>query len=85
MAYHSNDLRISLTETKGELPAVFGIILSFDYGRVWYEGDSMDADTWHSSSGGGIFFAPLNLLGLKLAYYKSPNEFQLRIGGSLSF
>lgn len=85
MAYHANDLRISLTETKGELPAVFGIILSYDYGRVWLDRDTENADTWHSSYGGGIFFAPLNLIGFKLAYYKSPNEFQLSIGGSLSF
>lgn len=85
IAYHSSDLRINVLKTRGDLPVQFGFIASFDYGRAWSESVNDETSTWHTSYGGGIFFAPLELIGFRLAYYKAVEEFQLSIGGSLSF
>jgi len=32
----------------------------YDAGRVWYDGDSEDADTIHTGYGAGVWFSLLN-------------------------
>ncbi len=85
MAFHSTDLRIGLLKSKGDLPTVFGIIASMDYGRVWLNDDNENNNKWHTSIGGGVYFAPVELVGFRVSYHKAPREFQLNIGGSLTF
>ncbi|HTJ11442.1 MAG TPA: BamA/TamA family outer membrane protein [Dinghuibacter sp.] len=45
------------------LPGELGLTGFYDIGRVWADGD--DGDTWHQGVGGGIYFAPAQLLLLQ--------------------
>jgi len=85
MIYWSGDLRKDILKSKGELPGVFGVLASFDLGRVWYSGDDSRFNSWHTSWGGGIYFAPFEQIGFKIAYYRGQNEYQLSLAGNLAF
>ena len=83
--YVLNELMGIAKLTAADLPAVFGLLASFDTGRAWFDGIEEDSDEWHISYGGGFYFAPFEQIGFKFAYYTSGEEFQLSIGGSLAF
>ncbi len=85
LAFLSTDLRLDIARSSADLPAVFGLLASFDTGRAWFDGIEEDSDEWHISYGGGFYFAPFEQIGFKFAYYTSGEEFQLSIGGSLAF
>ena len=51
-----------------------GFFLSFDHGRVWFDGE--DSDTWHYSYGGGVFLRPLSLFGLSVGYFVPEDDSQ---------
>lgn len=84
LLYQSTDLRVKLLQGKGGLKAGLGIYGSFDYGRVFLE-EELNANDWHTSYGGGIYFTPLDLFGFKIGYHKGNSDSQLTIGGALSF
>ncbi|MFK7776473.1 MAG: BamA/TamA family outer membrane protein [Saprospiraceae bacterium] len=80
--FHTTDLRMGLASVKNSfLPFSVGITGSFDYGRVFEP--SEDSDKWHSSAGGGIWLAPLNILVVGVSYNKAINEEGGRIKLSL--
>ena len=68
----SNDLRLKLGAIQGStLPATYGIIGSFDFGRVW--NDDEISTKWHRSFGGGFFISPLDIMPISF-YYMTSNE-----------
>ena len=54
------EVRLPLAAFDLLFPAEFGILGAADVGRVFFDGDADDADTWHSGFGGGIWFSFLN-------------------------
>jgi hypothetical protein len=42
------------------VPTQFGIFGIADAGRVFFDGDPDDADTWHNAFGGGVWFSFVN-------------------------
>ena len=83
--YQASDLRWTLLQVRGMVAFSFGIYGSFDYGRVWYEGDDASADKWHTAFGGGIFIVPLGVTAFRIGYITSENDHQINLGGTLKF
>lgn len=52
------ELRLTAGRTDVAVPAVWGVFVHGDAGRVWVDGQSPGG--WHGSAGGGIWFAPFN-------------------------
>lgn len=70
--YHTTDLRFRIAQTKGRiLPGSIGLSIGADYGRIWVDDDL--SDKWHSSFGGGFWFAPLDAIVINTGYY-IPND-----------
>ena len=68
----SNDLRIMLFKVKGKvIPFTFGIIGSYDYGRVWNDGE-VSAEGWHKSVGGGFWISPFDLGNISFYFMNVP-------------
>ena len=60
LLYSSFELRVKLFKSQSYiLPGNVGVIGFYDIGRVWLKGET--SKRWHSSYGGGIFYAPFNL------------------------
>ena len=71
--YLNNDLRIPLFDfTRSRISGKLGALGFFDYGRVWYEGES--SNKWHESFGGGIWYTPFNLVVLSASYAISDED-----------
>ncbi|MFT6809087.1 MAG: putative phosphodiesterase [Saprospiraceae bacterium] len=69
----SNDLRLPLFKKRnGSLPFSFGIMGSFDHGRVWAEGES--SNQWHTSYGGGFWISPFDIMPISINYMTSKEE-----------
>ena len=69
----SNDLRLKLGTIRGQsIPTTFGLIGSYDVGRVWNPGEQ--SDVWHRSIGGGVFFSPLDILPISFYYLRSTED-----------
>ena len=82
--YHANDLRVQLTEGKGSFPIPIGVFGSFDYGKAWYD-QAIDDDTgMQTSFGGGIYLAPLNMVGFRVGYFVGRDDTQITIGGAIA-
>jgi len=61
--WQSTDLRIRFGSSYNmTLPFTMGMFGGFDYGRVWDK--DYPSDTWHYDYGGGLWFAPVDLLTL---------------------
>jgi hypothetical protein len=75
LAYGSMELRVKLFKSESYiLPGDVGVLGFYDIGRVWQRGES--SGKWHSSYGGGFYYAPFNLV-LVSATYGISNEDQL--------
>ncbi|MGK0316684.1 MAG: hypothetical protein ACI86M_002919 [Saprospiraceae bacterium] len=83
LVYHASDLRIRLLQGAGKFKTGIGLYGSFDYGKVFLEGE--DADDWHTSYGGGVYLTPLDLIGFKIGYHIGREDTQFSIGGALTF
>jgi hypothetical protein len=83
--YHATDLRILLLNKMGTVPFRLGIYGAFDYGRVWYDLETVPGDTWHTAIGGGLFIAPLGIASFRLGYMVGEDDKQLNVGGALRF
>ncbi len=59
-AFGNAELRLPLARFALLFPTEFGIHGAADVGRVFYDGDPEDADTWHTAFGGGVWFSFLN-------------------------
>ena len=79
--YHNIDLRLKIFDSVNRiLPFSFGIVGSFDHGRVWLEGE--DSDTWHTTGGGSVWVAPVDFVVINFGYYLTDeeNRFTVRFG-----
>jgi outer membrane protein assembly factor BamA len=75
LAYGSMELRVKLFKSESYiLPGDVGVLGFYDIGRVWQRGES--SGKWHNSYGGGLYYAPFNLL-LVSATYGISDEDQL--------
>jgi outer membrane translocation and assembly module TamA len=65
MAYNNFEARIKLANLASYvLPGQLGLIGFYDIGKVWQKGYN-DA-VWHQGAGGGIYFAPAQMLVVQL-------------------
>jgi len=79
--YQNIDLRITLGYWDNViLPAEFGLIGGFDYGRVWSDNDA--DDDFHLGYSAGIWISPLRFLVITpyAAFSKEETQFNLRVG-----
>ncbi len=83
--YQNVDLRLKLFNIKTKaLPLSMGIFGGFDYGRVWI--DEEDSDKWHTAVGGGLFFAPFDILAINFSYFRGDGEVnRFSFGGGFFF
>ncbi|MBW3517863.1 metallophosphoesterase [Flavobacterium sp. NKUCC04_CG] len=67
---HSSDVRWNIGEINGGLvPMQYGMLVGFDYGRVWNPGES--SNKWHNSYGLGFWVNAIESLTLQTSYFKS--------------
>ncbi|MEO6230024.1 MAG: BamA/TamA family outer membrane protein [Ferruginibacter sp.] len=70
MMYNNFEVRIKVADVSSYIaPGQLGLIGFYDIGRVWEKG--YESTTWHQGTGGGIYFAPAQLLMLQLIAGKS--------------
>jgi len=83
--YQNIDLRLKIADIKTKaLPLSMGIFGGFDYGRVWL--DEEDSDKWHTAIGGGLFFAPFDILAINFSYFRGDGEVnRFSFGGGFFF
>lgn len=84
--WHDTDLRLRLGSSYNPaLPLTYGLFGSFDYGRVWL--DEYPSKYWHFNYGGGIWFAPVDILTLAVGAFvpKEKNEEKPRISFQLGY
>lgn len=61
MLYNNFELRMKIANFTGYIiPGQFGFLGFFDVGRVWI--DDERSDTWHNGAGGGVYFAPAQMV-----------------------
>ncbi|MBO6827938.1 metallophosphoesterase [Allomuricauda sp.] len=84
-AYFQNtDIRYSFRRTKtGILPVTPGIYGGFDYGRVWFPGDS--SRIWHNSYGGGFFVNGADILSANFGLFNSSDGLRFAFGLGFGF
>jgi hypothetical protein len=81
LVFGNLDLRVYLARVKLIFPGDIGVRAFGDTGRVFLDGES--SDTWHWSSGGGIWFAPLvrtNAISVTVAHSPEDTLVYLRQG-----
>ena len=55
------EIRMKIANFTGYIiPGIFGLTGFYDVGRVWVDGEK--SDKWHSGVGGGVFFAPAQMV-----------------------
>jgi hypothetical protein len=59
MAFGNAELRLQLISFPLVFPWDAGVYGFYDGGRVWYEDDPSDANTFHTAYGGGVWFSVL--------------------------
>ncbi len=66
LAYGSLTLLIKLFESKSYIfPGSVGLIAFDDVGRVWAKNEN--SNKWHNATGGGLYYAPFNMLIISAA------------------
>jgi hypothetical protein len=61
MLYNNLELRMKIANFTGYIiPGQFGLVGFFDFGRVWV--DDENSDEWHNGVGGGVYFAPAQMV-----------------------
>ena len=82
--YQNTDVRYSFRSRKtGLLPVTPGIYGGFDYGRVWFPGDS--SDKWHNSYGGGFFLNGADILSANFGLFNSTDGLRFAFGLGFGF
>lgn len=85
LAYGSLTLLYKVTESKSPIfPGPIGIIGFTDVARVWADGQS--SERWHNSVGGGLYYAPFNMVLVSATVGRSREEtlFNLTVGTKLN-
>jgi hypothetical protein len=71
MVYNNLEARIKLADFASYiLPGQLGLIGLFDIGRVWVKDDH--SNQWHNGVGGGLYFAPAQMLVFQVILMHSP-------------
>ena len=71
--YFNGEMRLKLFHLDTYLVhGPVGIMGFYDTGRVWLTNES--SDLWHSSCGGGIWFAPFSKIAVSATYAVSPED-----------
>ncbi len=66
--WQSTDIRVRLLDNENKIaPFSMGIVGSFDYGKVWLDGEQ--SKNWHTSYGGGLWIRPVDILVFSFATY----------------
>ncbi len=83
--YHNTDLRWkAFYWNNNAVPMSVGLSASFDYGKVSL--DDIESETIHYSYGGGVFFAPFDLLTIHVGgYLGNGEELRWLVGGAFFF
>ena len=55
--YGNSELRLVLAKIRFLVPGELGLFAAADAGRVIFSGDPDDADSWHTSTGGGLWLS----------------------------
>ncbi|MDB5196506.1 MAG: hypothetical protein JWP88_877, partial [Flaviaesturariibacter sp.] len=77
-AYNNTELRWKIGEANLYLlRGPFGLLGFHDTGRVWADGEK--SDTWHTSSGGGVWIAPFNKALIAVSFCHSKEERNLML------
>ena len=84
--YQNIDLRLKLFDIKTKaLPLSMGIFGGFDYGRVWVDNEDTDSGM-HTAIGGGLFFAPFDIMAINFSYFKGDGDVsRFSFGGGFFF
>jgi hypothetical protein len=81
--YGGADLRMPVSRFRFVFPGTWGLLAFSDAGRVYLDGD--ESDKWHTSYGGGLWFAWLdraNVMSATFARSEGENKFYLGTGFS---
>lgn len=82
--FHTTDLRYDFGKIKtGIAPFSYGVLVGYDYGRVWYENDF--SEKWHNSTGVGIWINGMNLITGRLSYFVSDDGPRFFVGLGFGF
>jgi hypothetical protein len=82
--YHSSDLKLRLKRyVTAVTPITVGVYGGFDYGRVWVPDDM--SNTWHTSTGGGLWVGSLNAFAINAGYFVSEEDAIIQIGLGFGF
>lgn len=83
-ALGSAELRLALFRPKVIVPADFGVFAFTDAGRVWLNEQSPEG--WHTSAGGGIWFAPISRAStFSIVAASSVEGLRITAGGGFGF
>lgn len=82
--YQNTDLRYSFSRMKTPvIPIKMGVYGSFDYGRVWLDGE--DSNKWHNTYGGGFFLNAIDVLSANLGAFHSDEGMRVSFGLGFGF
>ena len=80
----SSDLRLVLgSHNKGIIPVKYGILVGYDYGRVWLKDE--DSNRWHQSYGGGFWLGAAELLSVNVNFFHSDDGNRFTAGLGFNF
>ncbi len=79
--YNSNEIRFITNIKTYLMNGKGGLVAFFDNGRVWMPGEN--ANTWHTSYGGGILLAPFNLMFFDITYGISKESTQIQLRSTI--
>lgn len=80
----SSDIRWNIGAVNGGLvPMQYGMLVGFDYGRVWNPGES--SNKWHNSYGLGFWVNAIESLTLQTSYFKSEDGGRFVFGLGFGF
>lgn len=80
----SSDLRLVIGKTKNTfVPMKYGILLGYDYGRVWLDGEN--STKWHQSYGGGVWINGVNMLTGRVNYFHGEDGGRISAGINFGF
>lgn len=82
--YQNTDVRFSLGKMRTRIvPTSLGMFVGYDYGRVWFPGNS--SNRWHTSYGGGFFLNASDLLSVNLSLFNSVEGPRFAFGLGFAF
>lgn len=82
--YQCSDIRLDMGKIENPFtPLKYGLFVGFDYGRVWFPGES--SKEWHTSYGGGIWLTLFNKFTTKYSWFGSTDSFRFMFELGLGF